>query len=147
VLFSVYVDDLIQLLKHSGYCTYIGSQYVGTILYAAYITLLSGSCRGLQRMLDICAEFGHEWDICFNAKKSQILTLGGSNPVNCRLFLGNKPIEWTSKVKYLGIHILAGDVQKVDITDAKRKYYECFNSILSICGKRRNEIASLHLVY
>jgi len=97
-------------------------------------------------MLDVCAEFGHKWDICFNAKKSQILTLGGSNPVNCRLLLGNKPIEWTSKVKYLSIHILAGDVQKVDIANAKRKYYGCFNSILCICGKSRNEIASLHLV-
>lgn len=146
LLFSVYVDDLIQLLKHSGYGTYIGSQFVGTILYADDITLLSGSCRGLQKMLDICAEFGHKWDICFNAKKSHILTLGGNNPVNCRLFLDSRPIEWTSKVKYLGIHILAGAVQKVDITDAKRKYYGCFNSILSVCGKRRNELASLHLV-
>jgi len=52
-------------------------------------------------------------------KKSQTLTLGGSNPVNCHLFLRNKPTEWTSKIKYLGIHILAGDVQEVDFTDAK----------------------------
>jgi len=49
-------------------------------------------------------------------------------------------------VKYLGIRILAGNVQKVDITDAKRKYYGCFNSILSVCGKSRNEVVSLHLV-
>ena len=86
LLFSVYVDDLIRLLEHSGYGTYIGSQFVRAILYADEITLLSGSCRGLQKMLDICAEFGHKWDICFNAKKSQILTLGGNNPVNCHLF-------------------------------------------------------------
>jgi len=71
-------------------------------------------------MLDICAEFGHKWDICFNVKKSQTLTLGGSNPVNCHLFLRNKPTEWTSKVKYVGIRILDGDVQKVDFTDAKK---------------------------
>jgi len=74
---------MIRLLKHSGYCTYTGtgSQFVGTILYADDITLLSGSCRGLQKMLDIRAEFGYKWDICFNAKKS-ILTLGGNNPIN-----------------------------------------------------------------
>ena len=136
---------IILLLYFIG-SQYIGSQFVVTILYADDITLLSGSCRGLQKMLDICAEFGHKWGITFNAKKSQTLTLGGSNPVNCRLFLGSKLIEWTSKVKYLGIHILAGDVQKVDITDAKRMYYGCFNSILFVCGKSRNEIASVHLV-
>ena len=44
------------------------------------------------------------------------------------------------------MHILAGVTHKVDITDAKRKYYGCFNSILSVCGKSRNELASLHLV-
>jgi len=61
LLFSVYVDDLIRLLKRSGYDAYIGSQFVGTILYADDITLLSGSCRGLQKMLDICVK----WDILF----------------------------------------------------------------------------------
>ena len=39
------------------------------------------------------------------------------------VFLDNRPIEWTSKVKYLGIHILEGGVQKIDIIDAERKYY------------------------
>ena len=76
----MYVDDLIRLLKHSGYGTYIGNQFVGGHSVCDDITLLSGSCRGLQKMLDICAEFGHKWDICFNARKSQTLTLGWSNP-------------------------------------------------------------------
>ena len=79
-------------------------------------------------------------------KKSQILTLGGNNPVDCRVLLDSKPTEWTSKVKCLGIHILASVVQKVDMTEAKRKYYGWFNSILSVCGKHRNELASPHLV-
>jgi len=69
LLFSVYVDDLIRLLKQSGYCTYISSQFVGTILCADDITLLSGLCRDLQKKLDICADFGHKWDICFNAER------------------------------------------------------------------------------
>ena len=30
-------------------------------------------------------------------------------------------------------------------TDAKRKCYGCFNSILSVCGKSRNKLASLGL--
>ena len=116
MLFSVYVDDLIRFLRHSGYGTYIGSQFIGTILYADDITLLSGSCRGLQRMLDICAEFGHKWDkFCFNAKKSQTLTLGGHNPDNCHLLLDSRPLQWVNKVK-------------------------------SVCGNNRNELVSLHLV-
>ena len=113
----MYVDDLIRLLKHSGCGTYTASPFVGTILYADDITLLSGSCRGLQKMLDICTEFGHKWNICFSAKKSQILTLGGNNPVNSRLFLDSRRIEWTSKVKYLDI--LAGDVKNLIVGPLK----------------------------
>ena len=65
--------------------------------------------------LGICTEFGHKWNICFNAKKSQILTLGGNSHVNFRLCLDSRRIEWRSKMKYLGIHILAGDVQKLTL--------------------------------
>ena len=98
-------------------------------------------------MLDICADFGHKWDISFKAKTSEMLMLGGNNPTNCRLFLDSRSIKWTSKVQYLTIHIsLAEDLQRVDITDAKRKYYGCFNSILSVCGKSKNEIASLQYI-
>jgi len=71
-----------------------------------------------------------------------ILTLGGNNPVNGHLFLDSKLVEWTSKVKYLGMHILAGVTYKVDITDAKRKYYGCFNSICLYAEKV--ETSSLH---
>ena len=53
LLFSVYVDDMIRLLKQSGYGTYIGSQFIWTVLYDDDTTRLSGSCQGLQKMLDI----------------------------------------------------------------------------------------------
>lgn len=74
VLFSVYVDDLVRLLRHSGYGTYyIGNQFVETILYADDITLLSGSCRGLQRecwtFCRIWSWMGH-WLQCY--KESNI---------------------------------------------------------------------------
>jgi len=64
VLFSICIDDLITQLY--GYGAHIGSLYLGCILYADDITLLSGSCRGMQIMLDVCTEYGHIWDIQFD---------------------------------------------------------------------------------
>ena len=52
-LFAVYVDDLIERLRGSGYDIYIGCLFCGCILYADDIVLLSGSCHGLQKLLDI----------------------------------------------------------------------------------------------
>jgi len=45
-LFSVYVDDLINELKHSGHSVHAGMVFMGCILYADDIVLLSGSCCG-----------------------------------------------------------------------------------------------------
>jgi len=58
ILFSIYVDDLIDELRNSGY----GRLFVGCILYADDILLLSSSCYGLQSMLNVCAEFRNKWD-------------------------------------------------------------------------------------
>jgi len=44
ILFSIYVDDLIGELRNSGYGIYIGRLFVGCILYADDILLLSSSC-------------------------------------------------------------------------------------------------------
>jgi len=47
---------------------------MGSMLYADDITLLAGSCYGLQKVLDICTQCGYKWDITFNPSKSQLLT-------------------------------------------------------------------------
>ena len=53
---------------------------MGSMLYADAIVLLASSWYGLQQRLDICTEYGYKWDITFNPSKSQLLTLGVSNP-------------------------------------------------------------------
>ena len=97
LLFAIYIDDLIQDLRKSGYGTYIGGLFIGAIAYADDICLLSCSCTGLQKMLDICSMYGINWDIRFNPSKSQVMTIGGSDPVNMTMCLSNKVVQWVSK--------------------------------------------------
>ena len=52
-LFAIYVNDLIDKLTQSGFGLYVGSLFVGCILYADDIALLSFSCYGLQKLIDI----------------------------------------------------------------------------------------------
>jgi len=77
-LFAYYIDDLIDDVKRSGYGIYKESVFLGCILYADDIILLSGSCNGLQQMTDICVNYRRHWDIKFNATKSQCITFGGN---------------------------------------------------------------------
>ena len=85
--FSIYTDDIIEKMRQSGYGIYIGTHFVGCVLYAGDIALVYCSCHGLQKLIDICQHYGAVWDIKFNATKSQAITFGGNHP-RCTLKLG-----------------------------------------------------------
>ena len=52
-LFNIYVDDLIKQLELLGTGCHVNEGYIGAILYADDLLLLSASIYGLQRMLDM----------------------------------------------------------------------------------------------
>ena len=54
LLFTVYLDELIDRLKEKGIGCYVGYHYVGAFAYADDLTLLSPSRSGLQSMLSLC---------------------------------------------------------------------------------------------
>jgi len=70
-LFSVYIDDLIKELRQSGHGIYLGRVFVGCVVYADDIVLLSASYNGLQKMVNVCSSYGMRFDIRFNPSKSQ----------------------------------------------------------------------------
>ena len=63
---------------------------------------VSGSCNGLQQMVDICANYGRQWDIKFNATKSQCITYVGNRACSFRIILNNAELTMVAKLKYLG---------------------------------------------
>jgi len=58
-------------LKNSGYGIYVDDILIGCILYADDIILLWCNYSWLQKIVDICADYGKYWDIKFNYVKSQ----------------------------------------------------------------------------
>jgi len=113
-LFTLYVDDLIGSLRLSGYRLYIGCLFVGCLLYADDIVLLSPSCFGLRYLISVCLQFGSHWDIRLNPLKSQPMTFGGDNPI-IDINMNGLPIPWASKVKYLGVWFLCNS-ERTDLT-------------------------------
>jgi len=97
--------DLRAQLRHrqSGYGLHIGKLFDGCVVYADDIALLSVSCYGLQRLVDICANYGTLWDIKFNTAKSQVLCFyfGLSTTTLCGIYLNGSVIVAVDKVKYL----------------------------------------------
>ena len=94
------IDDL----RHSGCGLHNGSYFIGCVVYADDNMLLSCSCQGIQRLVDICMNYGKRWDICFTSCKTQCITFGGDNRKTFNIILNHNKLEWCSFIKYLGCY-------------------------------------------
>src|SRR5437867_11624927 len=124
LLFNCYANELILNLRKSDLGCKLHNLYVGCIMYADDLILLSASILNLQRMLEICSITGKELGITFNTKKSKCLHIGpsviGEKPL---LYLDNQIVGWSKRMKYLGIWINASVSFNVDISDCRRKFF------------------------
>ena len=93
ILFSIYIDDVIHNLRNFGFGLHVGTNFIGCILYADDIVLLSCSCHGIQQLVDICLKYGKKCDITFNSCKTQRITFGGNNPVSLHLTMNHFKLE------------------------------------------------------
>ena len=73
ILCNLYIAGLITKVRVNGFDCYVDCDYIGCILFAGDILLLSASIIYLQSMLDICAQYGKEWDLKFNANKCALM--------------------------------------------------------------------------
>ena len=104
---------------------FVGEVFVGCLLYADDIVLLSQSCFGLRKPVTMCENFGAVWDIKFNPLNSQVATFGGNNPSDVEFSINGLPVPWVNGVKYLI------DLRKSGRSDWShniRKFYSYYGS-------------------
>jgi len=130
VLFAVYVNDVIMALLKSGHGCYFNNMFIGCIMYADNLLLLSGSLCDLQSMVDICCDEFNKLDMCLNVKKSQVIRIGRSyrKEVNC-ISINGKPVQFVVELKYLGWHILSADRFKVCLHHMRVRFFQSFNAL------------------
>ena len=89
-LFNLYVDELIDLLRMSGSGCFVNTTFVGCIMHADDLLLLSPSLQGMQSMLDICTSFGKIHNIVFNVQKTVCSCSGKVMFSDFSLYLNNQ---------------------------------------------------------
>ena len=72
-LFSIYLNDLVDVLRSSNIGCRYGLHYLGAYCYADDIDLLSPTLSGLKEMLKLCEDYALKYKIIFNASKNQLL--------------------------------------------------------------------------
>ena len=98
-----------------------------------------------KKMLDVCSQYGVQFDIRFNSLKSQTSTFGGRHPSHIPFKLNGSVIPVTEKVKYLGVYINSL-TNCFDPSVAIRKFFASFNNIIYVIGHSRDETVAVHLV-
>lgn len=73
ILFTVYIDNLLNRLSHLNVGCHSGPYFAGSLCYADDIALISPSPSSLRILLSECEKFAKEYGIVFNAAKTQLI--------------------------------------------------------------------------
>jgi len=95
VLFTMYLNILLNQLQSCGLGCYIGQKFMGAFVYADDIILLAPTKQSMLGMLKLANMFSKEYDIKFNELKSKLIVFNACN---------NKP-DVVSQIIFEGITI------------------------------------------
>ena len=139
LLFSIYIDDLLVLLRQSGFGCRLDSFYYGVLGYADDLLLLSASRSGLQAMVSICERFARLRRLKFstnaNPAQSKTKCIIFSKVKSCQVnvapvILNGDPLPWVDKVKHLGNLMEQNNSMKRDCLVKRGKLIGKVNSLL-----------------
>ena len=104
-LFNFFVDELSVLLSRSNIGCYLNNVCYNNLLYVDDANILAPSPPGLQKLLDICAQFAADNAMVFNSKKIVCMCIPYKQSYIWipGVFLNDNNIEWTDKHKHLGV--------------------------------------------
>ena len=75
LLFSVYVDCILDKLDKSGFGCYLGKRCYNSFMYADDLVLLSISVSDLQNLINVCADVLTDLDLTINFVKCQCIRI------------------------------------------------------------------------
>lgn len=148
ILFCVYLDDLLILLSKAGVGCYLGSQFVGALAYADDLVIITPSATAMRKLLSICEDYAHQYDIAFNASKSKWMAIVPSNRrqmlsdhiSKCSFYMDNNCIENVQSFMHLGHSISALQNDDSDIYKRRCEFIGQVNNLLCYFNKLNSSV-------
>ena len=115
VLFTIYMDILLNKLKECGVGCYWDGLFVGALCYADDLILLAPYPSALRTMLSLCESFANSYGLKFNAGKTQLIRFGLSPSDKCTtaIYFCGELLAFLNSVCHLG-HILSYNLSDND---------------------------------
>jgi len=134
LMFNIFIDSLLRRLENMG-CR-MNAKWVGALLYADDIALISSDASEIQRMIDVCVSWSKEFGMQFSCDKSKWMYIphrrnrSANSTTDAILLLDGVPFEHVDHFCYLGIEVTTTKTRwaKVDTMDKKNKVIEWVES-------------------
>ena len=119
VLYNIYVNDLMKKLKVENLRCNICNEQYGTIFYADDVVLLSESVDNIQKMINMCYDYGFKFGISFNPKKTKwMCTNVYSSIKNVSFDPNGVTIVNDNSIAYLGVKlVMRKNILTIDVDD------------------------------
>ena len=135
ILFNLYVNNILTALRIKDLGCHMYNMFIGAIMYADDLIILSASLYDLQTMLDVCNTIGNELGINFNPNKSHCIAFGPNyNTSFANLSIGKFQLPWVGKIDYLGVTLVSAKSFQIELSNIRRKFFISTNTILSKCA-------------
>ena len=146
--FSLYINEIITILRKRGLGCHLISEFVGSILFADDLTLLAPTRAALQQMIDIVSDFLEENCLQLNVKKSKVMVFGKSynDAIILPLTVNGERIDFVTEWRYLGVTVTGGKNFGFSARPDLSSFYRATNAILGSL-KGAHEHVLLNLLY
>lgn len=135
LLFTLYVDILLEKLEQSGLGCYIGMNCYNSFMYADDIILLSISVTDLQLMFKLCVDIFNDLNLSINISKCNCLRIGPRCNMTCKvLTIHGNIVQWVEQITFLGMTICRAKAFKCNWDSVKAKFYRSSNAIIGKLG-------------
>ena len=134
LLFSFYVDEIINLLTQLPVGCAIDGYKTNIICFADDMIIMAPSCRGLQILLDTLSGIAKKLCLTFNIDKSQYIifkngkSTGNSDP---KVTLNNEQLKLATSCKYLGVYLNNKFNLNDDVDRIMNAFLRQFNGMFS----------------
>ena len=111
ILFCIYIDGLIKEVRRNQDGCWVMDAFIGIIVYADDIALLSPSIDGLQKMIDTCSAYAKIHNLSFSTdkdpkkSKTKCIAFQQTKRDLRQINLNGELLPWVDSVKHLGTTI------------------------------------------
>ena len=123
-IFNIFINAFIFKLRetNSGCC--INGDFIGCVMYADDLILISASVNGFQSLLNCCHTASLDLLLNFNCAKSTCIAIGLRSSFNVsNMQQGDDFISWSNKLKYLGVMFNVDKTLSIDVDVIRRKFF------------------------